>query len=271
MRSTHPAMSTVSMPRFRAAPLAQFAVAWLAAIVAAGAVLVVRPQAVDAHVYWMAWHGPLYANGFVYPPPGALLFAPAAILPWPVFLAAWYVVLGASAAWLLWPLPVRLRVPWLIALFATLTFTNAATLLAVPLALAPRWPALWAVLAWTKVTPGVAMASLVRPGGLRKLAVGLGASAAIGLAVLVAAPTELADWLRLLAAHPEIPMFLPGFQVDVPLAARLVLAGAIAWLGASRPWTLAIAATLAVPDLSLATCGLLAAAPRLAASSAKPG
>jgi hypothetical protein len=226
---------------------------------------------VDAYVYWDAWHGPLYAAGFVYPPPGALLFVPAAVLSWPAFEALWLITLAAAALWLLWPLPVRLRLPTLIIVGATLAWGNAATLLAVPLALAPRYPALWSVLAWTKVTPAVGVVTLVRRRSWHSLACGLGACALVGAVTFVIAHDLLGAWVIQLGTHADVPLFLPGFQFDLPLSARLLLATAIAWAGAYRPWTLAVAATVATPDLSLATCGLLAAIPRLQESARHNG
>ena len=244
--------------------LAVFAVAWLVALGFVAVTTHASPALRDARVYWEAWHGPVYAGGFVYPSAGALLFVPAAILPWPAFAALWTGILVVSGAWLLWPLPMRLRLPLLVALAATFAWGNAATLLAVALALAVRWPAAWAALAWTKVTPAVGLVALVRQRRWRDLGVAVGLCAAVGVAVLVLASGAIGDWLAQLMRHPEIPSYyLAVLPFVPPLWARLALAAAVAWWGASRPWTLVVAAALATPDLSVATCGLLAAAPRL--------
>ncbi len=83
-----------------------FGSAWFVALISAGGVLFHTGTTLfDARAYWLAWHGPLYANGFVYPPAGALLFLPAAFLPWTVFAVAWLAVLTTAGTWLLWPLP----------------------------------------------------------------------------------------------------------------------------------------------------------------------
>ena len=219
----------------------------------------------DARVYWLAWHGQLYGGAFVYPPPGALLAAPAAVLPWPIFAATWLAVLVLAGLWLLWPLPIWLRMPLLAALVATYAWGNAAPLVAVALALAPRWPMLWAVIAWTKVTPAAGLVALLRVRAWRQLALALGAIVVVGVATLIVAPGTLAAWIMFLLRHPAVPRFLPGLlPFAVPLAVRVPVAALIAWAGASRPWTLAVAAAVATPDLSVATCGLLAAVPRLA-------
>ncbi len=170
--------------------------------------------------------------------------------------------LTASALWLLWPLPLAFRMPSLVLLCASLAWGNAATLLAVALALAPRYPILWAVLVWTKVTPAVGILALWRRHAWRALAVALGASVLIGVAVLGVAPGLMSAWFTQLGTHPAVPRFLLP-ALNVPLGLRAAVALAIAWGGSSRPWTLAIAAAVATPDLSLATFGILAALPRL--------
>ncbi len=244
--------------------LAEFAGASAIALVSVAGALHVAPHLHDARVYWEAWQGPLYAGAFVYPPPAGLLFAPAAILPWPAFAAVWLGVLAVAGAWLLWPLPLHLRVPFFVALSATFAWANAATVIAVALALAPRWPVLWAAVAWTKVTPVVAAASLLRQRRWRDLAVAVGACAGVGLVVLILAPGSLGEWLSQLARHPEIPSYYLAMLAWVPpFWIRLPVAAAIAAWGGSRWWTILVAAALATPDLSIATCGILAAAPRL--------
>jgi hypothetical protein len=242
--------------------LAIFAFLWLFALFEAGTAAAARPLLPDAHVYWGAWHGPLYAGGFVYPPAGALLFLPAAVLPYPAFEALWLLVLVASALWLLWPLTPALRIPSLVVVGISLAWGNAATLLAVGLALTPRYPALWALLAWTKVTPLVATVALLRQRNWRSLAIALGFTALVGALMLAVAPGLVVDWIGQLQSHRGVPQFLLP-ELNAPLALRVLVAVLIAWFGASRPWTLALAAAVATPDLTFATLGLLAAAPRL--------
>ncbi len=245
--------------------LAGFAVAWAAALVSVGAAVVRAPGAGDAKLYWDAFHGPLYAGGFVYPPPAALLFTPAIVLSWPAFAVLFLGALAAAGLWLLWPLPVHLRIPLWIALAATFAWGNAATLFAVPLALAPRWPALWAGVVWAKVSPAVGAISLVRRRRWRDLSFAVGASALVGIATLVLAPGALADWLAQLGRFAFVSSWwIPGLLPwTPPFALRIAVAALVAWFGSSRPWTLALAAVIVTPDLSLATCGLIAAVPRL--------
>ncbi len=229
------------------------------------------PGPADAWVYWRAWHSPSYA--LPYPPPALLLFAPAAILPFPVFSLLWHATLLGAGAWLLWPLPGRLRLPAFIAVTAISAWGNVATLLAVPLALTPRYPALWGVLAWTKITPAVGAISLVRQRRWRALAVVVVPSAILAAAVLLLVPGITATWIEGVRGDPGlVDNFMWNIlPFKVSAFVRLPVAAAIAFFGASRPWTLAVAAAVATPNLSFATCGLLAAFVRLREERPEPG
>ena len=253
-----------ALPATRLRNLAALCATWSVALVAVGAVLVVRPGMGDAFSYWRTWHEAPYAS-VPYPPPALLLFAPAIVLPSSAFVVLWIGVLVAAGAWLLWPLPIRLRIPIFIALTSTFTFGNVATLLAVPLALAPRWPVAWSIIGWTKITPAVGAIALVRQRRWADIASLAAVSVLVGLIALVLAPDLVAAWVAAMHKSTWVgDLFLPGLiPFSVPVAVRLPIAVAIAWFGASRPWTLAIAAAFSTPDLSIATCGLLAAIPRL--------
>lgn len=262
------AIPAVSTTRWR--DLIVFAAAWAFAVAFIAAVLAEPRSPGDALAYWRTWHGPLYgvvdgSTGYIYPPVAVLLFLPAAVLPWPAFCAAWLTLLVACALWLVWPLPVRLRIPIFAALAASLVWGNIATLLAVGLVLVPRRPALWALQAWVKLTPVVGAVSLLAQRRWHDFALAVLVTAAIGAGMLLFAPGATASWIHYLLAHQEVPSYwLAVLPWSPPLALRLAVAAGVAYFGASRPWTLAIAAAIATPDLSLSTCGVLAAIPRLA-------
>lgn len=246
------------------ADLALFAGTWLVALTVVASVYLARPRMLDGLQYWRTWHGDPYSQ-VLYPPPALLLFAPAAVLPWPAFELLWQGVLITAGLWLAWPLPVRLRVPVFVALTAIAAWGNVATLVAVPLALTSRWPMAWAAVGWIKITPAIGVVALVRQRRWRDLAAITVLSALIGTVLVAFVPDLVAGWIRAdLQGQSLGNIFLPGFlSIDVPLTIRLPLAAAIAWFGASRPWTAVLAAVVATPDLQLATCGLLAAVPRL--------
>src|SRR3954453_16078832 len=113
---------------------------------------------VDARSYWLARlpnpYPPAYGGtiGFHYSPGAAQLLAPLTLLWGPAFLAL--VTAGnLLALWLLvgrWAVVAILLPPVAIELFAG----NINLWLAVALAYALRWPALWAVPIVTKVAPG---------------------------------------------------------------------------------------------------------------------
>lgn len=238
-------------------------VAWVLAAIEIRYALLVTDPLIDTANYWRAWHGPLYGTGFAYPPAGALLFLPAAVLPFGSFAVLMLTSSIFVGVWLLWPLPLAIRLPAVAALTASLVPGNAAVLLALPLALAPRWPLAWPVLAWTKVTPAIGMISLVRQRRWRALLIALNACALVGLATLILAPVALHTWLDQAMSAPTLWWLGDDLILTPPLWLRLPIAAALAVLAASRPWLLAVAAIIATPDLNLATIGLLAAAPRL--------
>ncbi len=271
-RSARPASWRGALPGATAYRLVAFALVWTAALVAVGFALAVRPGLADTRVYWEAWHGPLYAGGFVYPPVGAPFFAPAALLPWPAFATLFASALAGSLAWLLWPLSPAFRLPLLVLFLASAAWGNVAPLLAVALVFAVRWPALWALLAWTKATPVLALLGLVRQRRWRALLVAGGTSAVLGALVFLARPDLFAAWIDQLRAHPSVPQFFGWMlPVDVPLWLRLPFAAALAWWAAERWWMVPVVVALATPDLTLATCGILAALPRFRTSSPRRG
>lgn len=243
---------------------ASVAGAWIAALLTLGIAVVAVHSGADAVGYWRSWHGDPYTQ-VPYPPPALLLFVPASVLPLPVFVLLWRGVLVLAAGWLVWPLPVRIRVPIFLAFAATAAWSNVALLLAVAVALAPRYPIAWAVVGWIKVTPAVGAVSLVRERRWRDVAWIVVPSLALWVVLLATLPGSVAAWWNALhmasdVANTFMPNMLP-FTVSLPV--RLPIAAAIAWFGARRPWTLAVATFLATPDVSLATCGMLAAIPRL--------
>ncbi len=265
-------MRLAAIPEIRATHLrnlAVFAGAWLLALVVVAIVFVARPGGPDAVQYWLTWHGNPYAQ-VLYPPPALLLFVPAAFLPQSWFVALWTGLLVAAATWLVWPLPARLRLPVWIALAATTGWGNVAMLLAVAVALAPRFPLTWGLVGWVKITPAVAAVSLVRQRRWRAIASIAVPSAVLAVALLVLVPDTVGGWLRALTVGGPVvgDNFMRSWlPVTIPVAVRVPIAAAIAWwYGSSRPWTLAVAALLATPDVSLATCGMLAAVPRLVMS-----
>ena len=113
-----------------------------------------------------------------------------------------------------------------------------------------RYPAAWAFVLLTKVTPGIGLVWFAVRREWRALAVALGATAAIAAVSFVIAPRAWFEWISILRTGSTFPE--PVWTLDfVPLGVRLITAVAIVVWGArtDRPWTVATAATLALPVL----------------------
>ncbi|MBI3750681.1 MAG: DUF2029 domain-containing protein [Chloroflexi bacterium] len=127
--------------------------------------LVIAPQhrdvGRDAYAYWSIDQAHPYdlpvgsIGAFNYPPPMVRLFAPLALVSWPVFLWFWLAIQVATVIWLGWrrSLLVLAFPPVAIELY----YGNINLLLAAAVALGFRYPATWAFVLLTKVTPGVGL------------------------------------------------------------------------------------------------------------------
>ncbi len=167
-------------------------------------------------------------------------------LPWPVFAAGWIALLVAIYIWMAgddrWPLLVF--VPVLFEFY----LGNIHLLLALAVVLGFRWPATWAFVLLTKITPGVGLWWFVVRREWRSLAIALGATAAIVTAGLMVSPGVWRDWyVSLTVTGPAIG----SNQIPLPLPIRLLAALLLVTWGArtDRRWTVVVATTLALPTL----------------------
>lgn len=230
-------------------------------LVLAWTLLLLDGQGVDAYAYWRAAHGDPYAvaygtGAFHYAPPVALALTLLAPIPWPAF----YWLLTATSLVLLASIGRR----WTFALIALppvafeLFHGNIHLILAAVIVGAVRRPWLWSVVAVTKVLPAVGLLWYVVRGEWRSLAIAVGTTAALAVGSLVLAPDLWAAWL----GHLGVADGLAGpAYLALPLPVRLALAAAVIVWGArtDRPWTLPVAATLALPILWLNGLAVLVA------------
>jgi hypothetical protein len=126
---------------------------------------------------------------------------------------------------------------------------NIELLLAVAIVLGFRWPATWAFVLLTKVTPGVGLLWFVVRREWRSLAIVLGATAAIAAVSIVLAPAAWAQWPSVLAGIAGRSGTWAA--VPIPLVVRLPFAVALVVWGArtNRRWTVPVASMLALPAL----------------------
>ena len=219
----------------------------------------------DAYAYWHLDLAAPYSQSagglgaFTYTPVIARLFAPFAALPWFTYLWLWLAVLVATVAWLGW------RSSLLVLAFPPVALElyhgNVHLLIAAAIVLGFRWPATWAFVILTKVTPGVGLIWFAVRREWRRLGIALGATAVLVAVSLLVDSSLWRAWLTddILKTATGTP--LDQFSLGIPLWLRLPAAAAlVAWGGRTdRAWTVPVAATLGLPILWPTGFAILAA------------
>lgn len=209
----------------------------------------------DARCYWQAtladpylhseWNDPI---AYVYSPAFLQLVTPLTALPWQAFMAAWTAILLGAAGFLTGP---RLLAAGLLFPFTAMEIAggNISLLLGVAIVLGFRWPATWALVLLTKITPGIGLLWFVVRREWRSLAIALGATAAIAAVSFLTMPDAWTRWVEVILANAGKGG--TWASVPIPLWIRLPAAIALVVWGArtDRAWTVPIAAMLALPAL----------------------
>jgi glycosyl transferase family 87 len=202
-------------------------------------------------------------GAFPYTPVMARLFSFAAGLPWPAFWWLWTAVLVATAAWLggrRWWLAVFAFPPVAVELY----HGNVHLLIAAAIALGFRYPATWALILFTKVTPGVGLLWFAVRREWRSLGIAVGATAVIAALSIAVDGRLWGEWLNG-AILPVSDGTVGQPHIDIPLLVRLPIAAAVVVWGAltDRRWTVPVASAIALPVLWFAGFSILAAVPAL--------
>ncbi|HUP54957.1 MAG TPA: glycosyltransferase family 87 protein, partial [Methylomirabilota bacterium] len=205
----------------------------------------------DAYCYWFPSLDAPYARSdwtdpiaYVYSPAFLQLLQPIRVLPWQLYVAVWTAILiGAvyvltGRKWLAVGVVLGLM---------ELAGGNIHLLLAAAMVLGFRWPATWALVLLTKITPGIGLLWFVVRGEWRQLAIALGATAVVVAVSFATMPDAWFEWVGVLTriagrdgtwAAVPIP-----FLVRLPFAVALVVWGA----RTDRRWTVPVAGMLALP------------------------
>ena len=226
-----------------------------------------RTLGFDAFAYWSVDLADPYARtaggfgAFTYSPAIARIFAPFGLLAWWQFLWLWLALLVGTLVWLGW------RSTLVLLAFPPVAFElyhgNVHLLIAAAVALGFRWPAAWAFVLLTKVTPGIGLLWFAARREWRSLAIALGVTAAIVVLSVAIDGRLWIAWVQesLLATAGGAPLNQP--HIAVPLWLRLPAAAVLVFWGArtDRRWTVPLAAAVALPVLWLAGFAILAAIP----------
>jgi hypothetical protein len=268
---------------------------WIAAGIATSAAAIVLvlvfsgsaggdwPTGREALCYWTPsladpyalsdWTSPL---AYVYSPAFLQALAPLKALPWLGFLAAWTAILLVAVRYLAGP---RLYVVAVLLAGVEIAGGNVHLLLAAAIVLGMRWPAAWALVLLTKVTPGIGLLWFAARGEWRRLGIALGATAGIVAVSFAVDPAAWRDWLGVLVASADKTTGTWS-AIQVPLLWRLPVAVVVVVWGArtDRPWTVPLAAMIALPAVWFGSLSMLLAiiplrhvAPPAAPGDREPG
>jgi hypothetical protein len=217
----------------------------------------------DARAYWAAPLDAPYVPGsvgqesaYLYSPAFLVAMSPLRALPWPLFVAAWTILLLAVLYWLAGSL---LFLPLLVMTLPEIWGGNVTILLAAAIVIGLSRPAAWAFPLLTKVTPGIGVLWFAFRREWSRLAVALLATAAIIGVTAIVTPGLWAEWMGLLASSTGSST-VPG-SVPVPLVARLPVAiVVIGWAARSgRAWLLPVGVLLAMPVIWWGSLAILIA------------
>ena len=214
---------------------------------------------VDVRAYWAADpenlypHPELANNGYYYSPAFEFIVAWGRLLPFEAFVAIWRAILLAALVYLAGPLTIV--VLFTVPVASEINAGNIQILLALAVACSFRWPAAWAFVLLTKLTPGVGRLWFALRRDWRALLIALGATAAILAISLLLNPDAWLGYVRLLTGEPApavAPYYL-SFWVRLPFAVAFVAFGA--WRG--YRWPVVVGVTLALPVYYIISSSML--------------
>ncbi len=158
------------------------------------------PNSGDAWSYWSASAADPYAAArqgavlsYLYSPAFLQALAPLRLLDWDAFRAVWTATLVAALVLQAGPLTVlALAFP---PVLIDLEVGNIHVLLALAIVLGFRWPAAWAFVLLTKVTPGVGLLWFALRREWRQLGIAIVATVSIAVVSFLLAPHLWTEWL----------------------------------------------------------------------------
>jgi len=207
----------------------------------------------EAISYWANHLDAPYAHSdwtkpgaYVYSPAFLQLVAPLAALPWALFMGVWTAIMLVAVRYLTGP---RLFALGALLAVVELSGGNISLLLAVAMVIGFRYPAAWAFVILTKVTPGIGLLWFVVRREWRQLWIALGATAAVIAVSFVVMPGAWIEWVHVLTRIAGRDGTWAA--VPIPFIARLPFAIAVVVWGArtDRRWTVPVAGMLALPAL----------------------
>ena len=259
------AVPAVSIARARAGALAGAAVllvVWIAIVAWADPFSWAAPgSGHDARPYWSSFLAHPYDDStlgafgaYLYSPVFLQVIAPLRALSWLGFMGAWEAILILATATLAGP---ALLAPLGLVLVPELLGGNITILLALAIVAGFRWPATWAFVLLTKVTPGIGLLWFAVRREWRSLGIALGATLAVVAISFLVVPDAWRGWVDVLAAGPSTAV--TSGSIPIPLLVRLPPAAILLVWGAraDRRWVVPVACLLALPVIWYGSLALL--------------
>jgi hypothetical protein len=216
---------------------------------------------VDAHAYWSADPSNLYAiaqsgettDSYNYTPAFEFAVGWGRLLPFEVFVAIWRAVVLAALVYLAGPLTIL--VLFTVPVASEVNAGNIQILMALAIVVGFRWPAAWAFVVLTKLTPGIGIAWFGLRREWRAMGIAVGATAAIAAVSFALNPGAWFEYAELLtgAPAPAVAPYYLSFWTRLPFALGFLAFGA--WRG--YRWPVVVAATLALPVYYIISTSLL--------------
>jgi hypothetical protein len=222
-------------------------------------------HAVDSRTYWSVPMSDPYPGPQV-GLPGAYLYSPAFLqailplraLPWDAFHGLWLAGGILAAIYLVGPIGAALAIGLLPFVFRDLYIGNVHLMLGALMVIGMRYPAAWAAVVLTKVTPGIGLLWFAARAEWRSFAIGIGVTAVVATASFVLAPQLWIEWVQRLTGGSGTA----GSGYMLFFVARCLIALGLVVIGArtNRAWLVPVAATIAVPIIWPDSLAMLLAA-----------
>jgi hypothetical protein len=217
-------------------------------------------QPVDVRYYWAADPAHLYPNpqlaeknGYNYSPVFEYMVALGRLLPFEAFVAVWRAILLATLVYLAGPLTVF--VLFTVPVASEINAGNIQILLALAVVLGFRFPAAWAFVLLTKVSPGVGLLWFAVRREWRALGIVTATTATLVAVSLITHGSQWPSYLELITSGqaPAVAPYYVSLWIRLPVSIALVTVGA---LGGWR-WTVPVAAMLALPVFYIISWSML--------------